>query len=772
MIILKDYQDKAVNELVEYTKKIFGRREFGDIIVLQSPTGSGKTVIAAKFIETIIKELLNEQLCFIWLSIGKGELHIQSKNKLDKVFGGFPKVSFVEGEFIGSKDSIERNEVVVVNWEKLRNKNQEGEWKNKLMRDGERINFREVLINTSKKLKIIVLIDESHVSVETDRARELLDYINADTVLEMSATPNLKKESSFKWDVDPKDVIESGMIKKSLIINKDFDLIKDSKLDSQTLVLNEAYKKRLYLKSLYEIEGSNVNPLCLIQIPMSEVGEEKIKIIQEFLYSKEITETNGKLAIWLSDRKSEDLDQISKPDNKIEFLIFKQAVNTGWDCPRAQILTKLREPTNGAFEIQTVGRILRMPEQHHYDNEDMNIGYIYTDSDRIIINPYKYYPEMIKDKSSTRIPEYINIDLIAYHKKREVRGELGYDYRQILFKVICDYYEITSYNFDQNKKLLELKGIVFNIDNIDNKILTNHKIESTTIDSPDAKYDATYLDSFINDGMLQGMVETEIRKNIGEISLFKRSVPIIKQSLIEFFKLYLGIDSLLDIYKIFIHNKVRFDRMLIESAKAYNVYKKSDLAKELLDIDEYYRYNISVKTHYCGVSVREQPFIIKCVYKPYYRAILPPPHGNSISENELEEYVDKIDSVKWWWKNGKTGKESFGIKYEYNDEVHTFYPDYLMQLSNGIVGLFEVKDSHDRDGLTYTKMKAECLQKYIYHQNKNDGKNLIGGIVINVNGLWMIHNGEIYDWTKCEKDDWSEWKEFESVIKCKNSPLK
>ena len=48
-------------------------------------------------------------------------------------------------------------------------------------------------------------------------------------------------------------------------------------------------------------------------------------------------------------------------DSPIEVLIFKQAIATGWDCPRASILVMLRDIKSVTFEIQTVGRILRMP---------------------------------------------------------------------------------------------------------------------------------------------------------------------------------------------------------------------------------------------------------------------------------------------------------------------------------------------------------------------------------------------------------------------------
>ncbi|MDE2116713.1 MAG: hypothetical protein KGI79_02455, partial [Patescibacteria group bacterium] len=83
------------------------------------------------------------------------------------------------------------------------------------------------------------------------------------------------------------------------------------------------------------------------------------------------------------------------------------------------------------------------------------------------------------------------------------------------------------------------------------------------------------------------------------------------------------------------------------------------------------------------------------------------------------------------------------------------YPDYLVRLKDGRLGIFEVKESNDRDGLSYTKAKAETLQKYIAQQ-KN--KKLFGGIVIEKNKAWLINDNSKYNWEKCEKDDWSEWE--------------
>ncbi|MBU2028574.1 DEAD/DEAH box helicase family protein, partial [Patescibacteria group bacterium] len=411
-IFLKHFQEKAVNQLVETAKSFLTVEEIGQKIIFQSPTGSGKTIMMANTIVQLIEECKTEiktDVAFLWLSIGKGELHLQSMATLKKVFDVFPTVSLIDNEFAGNREWIRSYEVAIGNWEKLRIK-KDGEWKNVIMKDGEKFNFRQVLSTTREKRKLILIIDESHVGKSTERTRELLEEIQADLIIEMSATPSIEatledyqkgywqsapvdENSNFVLPaahtrgahicIDPQMVIDEGLIKKELLINPQIDEIKDSETDSQEVVLEMAHKKRLELKKLFEAEKLNINPLVLVQIPTAEAGEDKIKAVKKFLADRNITERinghgNGKLAIWLTEWKSETLDWVSEPDNEIEFLIFKQAIDTGWDCPRAHILVKFRESHSETFEIQTVGRILRMPEHKHYASEDLNIGYIYT----------------------------------------------------------------------------------------------------------------------------------------------------------------------------------------------------------------------------------------------------------------------------------------------------------------------------------------------------------------------------------------------------------
>ena len=73
---------------------------------------------------------------------------------------------------------------------------------------------------------------------------------------------------------DTFDDITEG-IEREVLINPDIESISDNEMDSQQLIIKCAIKKRKELAEKYQKVGSKVNPLVLIQIPNSEVGEDK-----------------------------------------------------------------------------------------------------------------------------------------------------------------------------------------------------------------------------------------------------------------------------------------------------------------------------------------------------------------------------------------------------------------------------------------------------------------------------------------------------------------
>lgn len=772
-ISLKRYQETAVGDLVTVFKSLLSKDGQKKVCVFQAPTGSGKTLMTARFMEEIIKELPELDMCFVWITIGKGDLHLQSKHSLEQIFGGSPRVSLVEEEFTGGRERIVRNEVVVVNWEKLRSKEREtGDWKNVLMKDGEKLNFRDVLSKTREQRKVIMIIDESHIGATAERTNELRDEINADVILEMSATPKIKPDprdiargiAGYVF-VEPKDVIEEGMIKKELIINERIDEITDNETDSQEIVLEAAYRKRLELKKYFEAEKAAINPLVLVQIPTAEAGDDKIKAVRSFLSGKSITERidgkgNGKLAIWLSEQKSETLDWVSEPDNEIEFLIFKQAIDTGWDCPRAHILVKFRESHSETFEIQTVGRILRMPEQKHYACEDLNRGYIYTNVQSIIVKKEEYNPNIIKHLKAQRKEVYKPIKLTSYYKSRADYGDITSSFSAVFEKTACDYFGLKGDHtmFAQNVKKIESAGVALDVRKYQQDIIANAKIEGATFDEIEGKIDsAARARLTIAGNDLQALFEQIIKEHLGSFKSVKRSIPVVKTAIYTWFRKYVGskewLEEMILVQMIFAHNGNRkiFEEILAGAIEKYRAFREKDIQKRIQESEQWYEFEIA-KESFFNQHADERKEYGKYVYEPCYLNI-----ARLTPERNFEQLLNESSSkIVWWWKNGESKQDYFGIKYEYPaGVVHTFYPDYLVQFTDGRIGIFEAKDMGDRDGGNYTKAKAEELQKYIL---KHKGKKMFGGIVIEKSDGWKLHQKSEYDWSKCEKNDWSEWE--------------
>jgi type III restriction enzyme len=774
-INLKNYQEKAVGELITSFKTLLAKDEPKKVCVFQAPTGSGKTLMTAKFIEELIRELPETDLCFVWISIGKGDLHLQSKHSLERIFGGAPRVSLVEEEFTGGRERIVRNEVVVVNWEKLRSKDRAtGDWKNVLMKDGEKLNFRDVLAKTREQRKVILIIDESHIGATAERTNELRDEINADVILEMSATPKIKPDprdlargTAGYVFVEPKDVIDEGMIKKELIINEKIDEITDNETDSQEIVLEVAYKKRLELKKLFEAEKSNINPLVLVQIPTAGAGEDKIKAVKKFLADKGITERkdgtgNGKLAIWLSEQKSETLDWVAEPDNEIEFLIFKQAIDTGWDCPRAHILVKFRESHSETFEIQTVGRILRMPEQKHYASEELNRGYIYTNVQSIIVKKEEYNPNIIKHLKAKRKDVYEPIKLTSYYKSRADYGDITSSFTPVFEKTACEEFGLKGDHtlFAQNVKKVEGQGVVLDIRKYQQEIIANAQIPGKTFDEIEGKIDsADRVRLAIAGNDLEALFEQIIKNNLGSFKNIKRSVPAVKTAIYSWFRKYLGSkewpEEIILVQMIFVHNtnRKKFEEILAGAIEKYKAVREKEILKRVEESEQFYNFEIAEDSFF-NQYTDERVDYGKYVYDPCYLNI-----ARLTPERNFEKFLaENDDKIVWWWKNGENKQDYFGIKYEYPAGViHTFYPDYLVQFSDGQLGIFETKDMGDPDGSTRTKAKAEKLQEYI---KKKKGKKLFGGIVIEKSDGWKINQKPLYDWSKCEKNDWSDWEKL------------
>lgn len=326
---LKEFQLNAVKSLFEAMDK-----PVRDII-LKSPTGSGKTIILTYFMHQYIQSY--PKTVFVWLTPGKGNLEEQSKAKMDKYIHASQTKLLSDVMTAG----FEENDSCFINWEKLTKKG------NNALKDSERTNFLEHIEHAlNNGLRFIIIVDESHQN-NTIKADEIIQYFRTEKIIRCSATPKGIAKAEV-IEIPEEEVIAAGLIKKMLVINQDFPQTVETE-DQTAYLLERALQKQRELRAAYLQMDVDVNPLIIVQIPNK--SETLLDGVERWFEAQGLTYENSQLAVWLSDRH-ENLEGIDAPAAPSTAVIIKQAVATGWDCPRAQILVKLRDNMDETFEIQ------------------------------------------------------------------------------------------------------------------------------------------------------------------------------------------------------------------------------------------------------------------------------------------------------------------------------------------------------------------------------------------------------------------------------------
>ena len=766
---LKEYQRDAVDELkglFELYFKSTSRKE----IVFKAPTGSGKTFMASSLMEELASENSDINFCIMWACPGKGELHKQSFDNVKRYLGGNPVCSLLEEDFFGSRKYIKNHEIVFINWEKLIQKDKEtGKWANNLMKDQEGQNFIDVIDQTRRNgTKVILIIDESHIG-KSAKAR-IQEFINTiicpNIVLEMSATP---LNEHIDVVIEPQKVIDEGMIKEDVIVNegisKEDRSMEDT--DSELLVLEKGYLKREELKKEYEVIGSLVNPLVLIQIPNVDEGEAKKLVIKDFLREKGITEDNGKLKFWCDDKGHFDKKKIKNLDDETEYLVFKTAVATGWDCPRAQILIKFREGKSETFEIQTIGRILRTAEAKSYNNTLLDNAYIFTNIKEFETKPDSYNPNRVKTEFSyfakpyTKLMVWEQTQLRSFYRSRQGDyNSADSNYTAYFLKSFMKFFELTDedklFSVESNIEKFKLKDLDLTIDTKDTLI------EETTIDVTDIEKEQSISGEQASVKMAENDVQAQyyalIRENLNGLAYVRSKSPInsaIIDAFMTFYNVFSRSDRVSSIQRIVVNNKTIFAEILDESTREFREMLQQNAGKK----GEHYDFKIEDKRGYSTethVTIRAA----KSLYQPLF--VLKGQNGHiNYLEKDFLNYLDMQEHVRWYWENGsELIRINFGISY--NNGMNTFQPDFIVKFADGTVGIFDTKAIDQR--IEDTKSKQEALWNYLQSINYNRGyaPKVIGGIVIKTGSQFFLFEGKDYH---AYTESTQGWRNFNELIR-------
>ena len=735
---LKIYQQNAIDELLEKAKRLLGYPG-SKKLVFKSPTGSGKTIMMAEFLKQLVDDnKVRQPFSFIWTA--PRQLHIQSREKLEKYFEESRALKCSYFEDLDDR-KIGENEILFFNWESINKAD------NVYIRDNEQdFNLSKVIERTKEEgREIVLIIDEAHHHATSEISQGLIQMIGPKLTIEVSATPVLRGDLTV--DVLLEDVKREGMIKKAVVLNDEFEnFIRQGKIQTQKLsggseelVIDAAIKKRQELVEAYKKEGVNVNPLILIQLPDRRTSlegriRERVESILKNKYKISTEKGNNRLAIWLSGEHINKED-VERNDSEVKVLIFKQAIALGWDCPRAQILVLFREWHSQIFSIQTVGRIMRMPEpdKGHYKNEILNYGYVYTNLDNIEIQE-DIAKSYITIYTSKRRVDYKPINLTSYYSKRHrEKTRLSPFFVEVFLE------KAKEYNL---KKRIDVKA-----KKIDLKIISDYKTEDL-----DALAGAKIVGDKaiqISGFDLQKLLDFFVRNNLTPFYPEERSVNRAKEAIYRFFEQELKMpieDYWEEIVKIVLSDKnsQHFINVLDKAKTRY----KEEVEKRENELVEVKNWNIpeslSFGEEYKKIDVK------KSIMEPFYS------DGRWKTEKAFIDFLEKLPNVEWWFKNGDRDATFFAVPYN-NGEEKPFYVDFIVKMKDGRIGLFDTKA-----GLTkqVAGPKIDGLHRYIQKENKK-GKKLFGGIVANTDqreyrGRWVYFSKTSKEFLDSSFENWTD----------------
>ena len=697
------YQIKYINKLANTAKELLtdGYRDSGSII-FKAPTGSGKTYMVSQALTQMVKDNPKIDFAFIWISVNN--LHEQSLNSLSRYFEDEQLLDCITNTDLNN-NTIEQNQIMFINWESINKENSlfrvdnEQNW-----------NLQSVVENTTDVGNtIVLLIDESHRNASTDKSRELIDIINPKLIIEITATP--KSSSGTLIDIPLKEVIDEGMIKKEVRINDE----KPSSIKSNEDVLRMALRKRTQLCTAYKSLGKIINPLMLIQIPNKKVNDiinPEDEII-EFLSKEGLTIQNGKVALWLSE-DHRNKEEVEVNDCPVEVLIFKEAIALGWDCPRASILFLQREWNNERYEfnIQTLGRIMRMPEQMHYgDKPELNYGYVYTASDNFTI-----VEDLAKDYVSQ---QRLTIDHEIYNSRPKLFSEHIRRKRE-LTRLSGDFKTV----FNQAAQNYGLKNKI----NCDVTQITKTILLGATVNELDkgGEQDVQFKDRkqiTRSKAEIQSLYDGFVRRMVNPYEI-ARSQNILKTAIRSWFKGELSIyddDIIQLIVMSFSQNNNSHFKQVIEDAK--DLYKNLPTKKDEITRNDNWEIPNSVDIFSNCEEIR--PSAKSILKQEDAGCFIAKKDKNGKSELSTPErtFITQLensdDYLQWWYKNGKSESKYFCIAYQKEDGYYYgFFPDFILKAKKETI-IVEIKDDKDFKAENYYKLTAG--KKYL-EQVKSEEK--------------------------------------------------
>jgi type III restriction enzyme len=574
--------------------------------------------------------------------------------------------------------------------------------------------IKQSLFNVLKLLRPTVILDESHKAYGSpDMVRnkgfvEAVNRLNPRFVLELSATPKLGI-SNILVNVSGLALKEEEMIKLPIQLrnfpNADW---------KYTLAQTKAERDRLeaVAKRFQQVEDRYIRPIAVIRVDRTGKNQrDGVKVHAEDA-REELIDVLGVPAEQVKVKSSEQDElagiDLMSPFCPVRYIITKDALKEGWDCPFAYLLALLDNTTAATAMTQLIGRVMRQPYARVTKHPELDSCYIFCYNQKVkaaVANVKKGLEaegltglgDFVEGTGVERVQRtierkqgYRDVDIFlprVLHKQGRKWRELNYE-RDILNTI--DWHQIgpvAPINLDKEAQFQEIRATI----HLQDEAVIDKKLQESAAHNLEVAFFVRRLgDVLPNPWHAARLVKATLaayrEEGIGEETLYTHRLYLsehLKQRLRD------RVDKLAEII---------FREKLEAGEIQFNLQADGALNYEM------------EKTLVVSLAPGARP--------------MTHPHGDPLQQNLFEKvfeaefnnletdfalYLDKQSAIQWWHRIA--AKQGYFLQGWRRDRV---YPDFIACLQRSQMGpqrlcFFETKGQH-LEGNSDTTYKQELIK--------------------------------------------------------------
>ncbi len=237
------------------------------------------------------------------------------------------------------------------------------------------------LHNVIKLKRPLIILDEAHKAYgqqgnDSDEYRDTISNMNPRMIIELSATPKMTR-SNILVDVPGSDLKTEEMIKLPIEVRSEENVDWRNTLDKARAKLDELHGAA---KPLDHNERRYIRPIAVVRVERTGKDQQDGEHVHAYDVRDHLIKSGvPECGIAIKSAQEDNLGQedLLSRNSEITWIITKDALKEGWDCPFAYVLVLLDRTTAPTAITQMVGRVMRQPDARLTGQESLDRSYVY-----------------------------------------------------------------------------------------------------------------------------------------------------------------------------------------------------------------------------------------------------------------------------------------------------------------------------------------------------------------------------------------------------------